>query len=435
MTTKNDALIIGAGIMGCSIAFELSKSGWKTLNVDTLPAAGHGSTANTCAIIRVTYSTLDGSALAYESFHDWDDWAGYLGMVDPAGMARFNKTGIMMLKTEGNDGAAHMIEHLEELGVPFEEWGMEQVRERFPFLDDQSFYPPRLTDDPEFGTPTGRRLLGALYYPCGGYISDPVLSTRNVESAAKTHGARFRYNARVVAVNRANGRATGVTLEDGETIEAPVVVNAAGPHSFVVNRMAGVEQGMKIRTRALRQEVVHLPAPPGVDVGTVGVVTSDSDIGCYSRPETGNHILCGSEDPPCDVREWIDDPDDFNRNLTHQATTQAMRLGLRIPSLGIPSRLQGLVDLYDVTDDWIPIYDRSDLDGFYLCIGTSGNQYKNGPVVGRLMTKLIEEVEAGRDHDADPVQLHLERVGRTVSLGFYSRLREINRESSFSVLG
>jgi len=192
---------------------------------------------------------------------------------------------------------------------------------------------------------------------------------------------------------------------------------------------------MKVKTRALRQEVVHLPAPAGIDFEEVGINVSDGDIGCYSRPETGNHILCGSEDPPCDPREWIEDPDDFNRNLTDQARAQAMRLALRIPSLGIPSQLKGLVDLYDVTDDWIPIYDRSDLGGFFLCIGTSGNQYKNGPVVGRLMAELIERCEAGQDHDSDPVRFHLDHVDRTISLGFFSRLREINTESSFSVLG
>lgn len=52
----------------------------------------------------------------------------------------------------------------------------------------------------------------------------------------------------------------GVMLEDGEIINAQVVVNASGPHSFVINRMAGVEAGMKIKTRALRHEVVHVPA-------------------------------------------------------------------------------------------------------------------------------------------------------------------------------
>ena len=112
-----------------------------------------------------------------------------------------------------------------------------------------------------------------------------------------------------------------------------------------------------------------------------------------------------------------------------------MRLALRISDLGIPGELKGVVDLYDVTEDWIPIYDKSDLPGFYLCIGTSGNQYKNAPVVGKLMAKLIAECEQGRDHDSDPVEFHLDYIDRSFSLGFYSRMREINQESSFSVLG
>ena len=67
MKTQYNAIIIGSGIIGCSIAFELSKKGWKTLNIDKLKAAGYGSTANTCAVIRTHYSTLDGTAAAYES--------------------------------------------------------------------------------------------------------------------------------------------------------------------------------------------------------------------------------------------------------------------------------------------------------------------------------------------------------------------------------
>ena len=74
MNPNYDVIIIGAGIIGCSIAFELSKRGLRTLNVDTLSAAGSGSTANSCAVIRVHYSTVDGTALAYESFKYWDDW-------------------------------------------------------------------------------------------------------------------------------------------------------------------------------------------------------------------------------------------------------------------------------------------------------------------------------------------------------------------------
>ena len=78
MSQSYDAIVIGAGIIGACTAFELAKRGWRTLNVDKLPAAGYGSTGSSCAIIRTHYSTLDGSALAYEAFFDWDDWASYL---------------------------------------------------------------------------------------------------------------------------------------------------------------------------------------------------------------------------------------------------------------------------------------------------------------------------------------------------------------------
>jgi sarcosine oxidase subunit beta len=97
-------------------------------------------------------------------------------------------------------------------------------------------------------------------------------------------------------------------------------------------------------------------------------------------------------------------------------------LAQRIPQMGIPNQIQGVVDLYDVTDDWIPIYDKSDLPGFYLAIGTSGNQYKNAHVVGKMMAALIEQCENGRDHDTDPVVFHLEKIGHDINMKFYSRL-------------
>jgi glycine/D-amino acid oxidase-like deaminating enzyme len=105
-----------------------------------------------------------------------------------------------------------------------------------------------------------------------------------------------------------DNRIKGVELEDATVIEAPVVVNASGPHSFIINRLAGVEEGMQIKTRALRHEVVHLPAPSDVDYESIGCPSSDSDIGGYWRPEIGNNILSGSEDPECDPKEWVENP-------------------------------------------------------------------------------------------------------------------------------
>lgn len=429
-----DAIIIGAGIIGACTAYELTKRGYRTLNVDKLPAAGYGSTGSSCAIIRTHYSTLDGSALAYEGYHYWVDWPGYIGVEDERGLAVFHETGCIVMKTELNSYLEPICRTMDEIGVPWQNLSPAEIKAKLPIYDLHRYGPVKLPDDPGFGEATGEALAGAVLFPKAGYISDPQLATHNVQRAVEATGGEFLFNAEVTAVRQANGRVCGISLADGRDVDAPVVVNVAGPHSFKINELAGVAAGMNIKTRALRQEVAHVPSPAGFDFEADGFVISDSDIGCYSRPELGNHILIGSEDPECDEREWVD-PDDYNREFTAQWQTQVYRAAQRIPSLGIPNQTKGVVDLYDVSDDWIPIYDKSDLPGFYMAVGSSGNQFKNAPVAGGMMAELILACEGGRDHDAEPVRITLQHIGREVDIGFYSRRREINRESSFSVLG
>ncbi len=435
MSTSYDAIIIGAGILGCSTGFELAKRGYRTLNVDKLHGAGYGSTAASCAIIRFHYSTPGGVALARESYHYWLDWGHHLGVADELGLARYVNTGCLVFKTDKNDHLRKVKASLDELEIAYRELDLEGVKRLLPNLDTRRFGPPVARHDPRFGEPTGDAVAGAVYIPESGYISDPQLSCHNVQRACEARGGEFRFNVAVTEIVRHAGRAAGVRLADGTAIEAPVVVNVAGPHSTRINRLAGVESGMAIKIRALKHEVCHLPAPVGSDPDVLGPIISDGDAGGYLRPETGGHVLVGSEDPPCDEPAWVEDPDDYNSGFSEQWFTQVLRMAQRFPELPVPMRPKGVVGLYDVTDDWMPVYDRSDLPGFYMAVGTSGNQYKNGPVVGKLMAQLISEVEAGRDHDRDPVRFHLEHVGRDLDLGFFSRLREIHRDSSFSVIG
>ncbi|GBC62112.1 FAD-binding oxidoreductase [Desulfonema ishimotonii] len=435
MNKKADAIIIGSGVMGCAIAFEMAKKGYKTLNIDKLPTAGYGSTSGSCAIVRFSYSTRPGVLLAYESSFYWKKWAEYLGTADEKGFARYINSGSVLIKSDDQD-FGRMERHFKEIGIPYEEWDTETLKKKMPLYDLSRFWPPCLPDDEKFSETSSETVEGALYNSDSGYVNDPQLSCHNLQRAAEAHGAEFIYNSEVAAVRRADGRVIGVTLKDGQEIDAPIVVNAAGPHSFVINRMAGVEAGMNIRTRPLRHEVHIVPAPEGVDFEAVGCHTSDGDNGVYFRPESGNTILVGGEDPECDPKEWVEDPDNFNRKITEGPwTAYVYRLARRIPSLRIPNQPSGLAELYDVADDWIPIYDKSDLKGFYMAVGTSGNQYKNAPVVGVMMTELIEACENGHDHDKDPVEFTCKHTGLPLSPGFFSRLREINPDSSFSVNG
>ncbi|HEX6014866.1 MAG TPA: FAD-dependent oxidoreductase [Geminicoccaceae bacterium] len=433
MADRYDAIVIGAGVIGAAVGLELARKGRRTLNLDALPAAGYGSTSASAAIIRVYYSTLNGTALAYEGYHYWLRWAEHLELPEDADLARFTPVGSVVIKTEENQHLRPTCALMAKLGIPFEEWDAARLRRELPYYDLQRFAPPRRPDDPAFGEGLGE-LAGAVFFPTSGYVSDPQLAARNLQRAAEARGGRFRFRSKVVEVRREGGRVAGVTLADGSAIDAPVVVNVAGPHSSAVNRMAGVDGEMSVRTRPLRQEVAYVPAPAGVDYAERGLLCADGDVGCYWRSDVGNKLLIGGMEPECDPLEWAD-PDDWNRELTEQWTAQVYRAALRMPTLPIPQQAQGIAALYDVSDDWIPIYDRSSLGGYYMAVGTSGNQFKNAPLAGVLMAELIEACEAGRDHDRDPLRIKGGHTGLEIDLGFFSRLRPVNRESSFSVLG
>jgi sarcosine oxidase subunit beta len=434
MKPNYDVVLIGAGIIGCCIAFELSKKGYTTLNIDKEATAGAGSTANSCGNVRFYYSTRDGVALAYESAWHWHNWKEYLEIEDDRGMAKFTNTGSVFVKSDVIDWPL-VKSNFDRVGVKYEDWDLSKLQEMVPVSDFHSFSPPKRPDDPHFFDKPTRWLKGACYTPESGYVGDPLLATQNVEAAAKAKGARFFFNKRVVAIRHAKNQIEGVTLDDDSRIDAGIVVNVSGPHSFLVTEMAGQTENNTIKTKALRHEVHVVPPPPGYKPEETGFHTNDADIGAYYRPETGNLILTGSVDPECDPQEWVD-PDNFNRQITtDQWKAQVYRLARRIPDLPIPSAPKGLVDLYDVSDDWLPIYDKSDLGGYYQAIGTSGNQFKTAPVVGVLMAELIDQVEKGYDHDARPLPFQLPHLGITIDTGVFHRHRQINPNSTFSVIG
>ena len=433
-----DAIIIGAGVIGSAVGYELASTGKKTLNIDKLPAAGFGSTSNSCAIIRFSYSTYDGVAMSWEGQHYWANWRDYLGGdVDERGLIEFIQCGTALLKNAGgNSHHEKVVPLLTDLDIPFENWSIDELVARFPALSGSVFGPPKRPSDEAFWAEPTNELLGAVWTPDAGYISDPQLSTHNLQRAAERVGGEFRFNTEVSSIDRADRRVTGVSLSTGESITAPIVVNVAGPHSFVINRMAGLEGTMNIATKALRHEVHHVASPDGSHYGSTGCHVQDGDTGIYFRPESGDNILIGSEDPACDPQEWIDDPDEFDRDITpDQWEAQVLRLARRMPDLAVPATKRGVVDLYDVADDWIPIYDRTDLDGFYVAIGTSGNQYKNAGVAAACMAHLIDAVEGGHDHDADPVVVTGRYTGLELNMGSFSRNRVVNPNSSFSVNG
>ena len=196
MKKDYDAIIIGCGIIGNCIAFELAKKGYQTLSVDKLGGSGFGSTGASCAIVRTHYSTRDSVAFAYEGVHIWKNWADYCEVEDPDGMAEYRMVGSIMLKSRDRDWR-NIIGFYDELGIEYEEWDLEEIKAKMPIMDLHEFWPPsRPEEDENFYQERDSFIEGAIWAPEAGFMSDPKLSTHNVKWLPKPRVRRLDSNQR-----------------------------------------------------------------------------------------------------------------------------------------------------------------------------------------------------------------------------------------------
>ncbi|HEX8306341.1 MAG TPA: FAD-dependent oxidoreductase [Jatrophihabitans sp.] len=428
-----DVVVIGAGILGSAIAFELARDGRQVTVVDQGSTAGAGSTMDSSAIIRCHYTAPAAVAAARDCYFDWIDWPAYTEYDDPDGTFRYRPTGALVLDpvTENLD---QILDRLAAAGIAAERLGPDQVEERFPALDASRLGPPALPEDDAFWSTSTDR-LDAVFYADAGYVDLPALAAQNLLSAAARLGARFRRRHKVVDIVTSRARVAGVRLSGGELISTPVVVNAAGPWSDALNVLAGVTGDMAVRGRVLRTETHEIDCPAEF-ADLRGAFVTDLDLGSAFRPQGSARLHISSTEPECDPLEWMDGADGYSRIPTEEIwTRQVLRVARRLPGLAVPNRPSGVGALYDVTEDWTPIIDKSQLPGFFMACGTSGNSFKLAPLIGRAMRALVAAAEQGRDHDTDPVALPYRHLPGQLDLALYSRLRVPDAAHPRNVLG
>ena len=132
--------------------------GWTTLTVDKAASAGAGSTINSCAIVRFSYSSVEGTNLAWEGMHYWKDWPAYIGTVDELGLIDYHMTGQLVFQPPGEGTHAARVKALwDEMDIPHETWDAATIKERLPCTSIRACSVPRLVPTT---MPSGRTRRG-----------------------------------------------------------------------------------------------------------------------------------------------------------------------------------------------------------------------------------------------------------------------------------
>ncbi len=391
MSKTYDVILIGAGIMGCSTAFQLAQRGLKVAVLEK-SQIGAGSTGRSSAIIRQHYSNELTARMALHSLRVFQNFADVVG-----GEAGFTQTGfIAMVSAADQAGLEANVALQRRVGIRTELLSPESLTELMPGLE---------TGD----------LVAAAYEPESGY-ADPHLTVNAFADAAKRLGAAIFLNTPVTGVHFQGGRVTGVATPQGD-FHAPQVVNCAGPWGSRVAAMAGLE----LPINPCRVQVAFFRRPPGHQAPHP--VVADFIHASYFRAETGDLTLVGLIDPA--EADNIVDPDRYNEAVDFDFVLDAgERLVRRWPVMEQAESAKGYAGLYAVTPDWHPIVDELPAgSGFYVCAGFSGHGFKLGPAVGLMVADLVTGQE---EPTFSP---HMFRLGR------YAEGQPVRGQYEYSIAG
>lgn len=382
---RPDAVVIGGGVMGTSIAFNLARRRFGRVWLLEKGAICSGTSAKSSAIVRTHYTTRPTARMALLARGLFERFREEVG-----GEAGFVRTGMLVVAPSGHRQAVEATVRMnQEEGIETGFVGREEVRRLHPLLD----------------TPEDAALV---YEPRSGHASPHDVAS-SYAAAFTALGGRLRQETAVTGIEIRAGRVESVETAAGRIATAHVVI-AAGPWAGPVGRLAGLE----LPVVASRQCIVTLrpaaPYGPGLPV----VIDLAAEV--YFRPETGGLILLGDtrhgDEPPGDPDRYEDRPE------AGYAAELVERLSQRMPIAAEAGIAGGWSGMYEVTPDWNPIMGSSgEVRGLHYCVGFSGHGFKLAPVAGVLMA---EQVADGRASTLDLAPYRLERFaeGQALRLGY-----------------
>jgi sarcosine oxidase subunit beta len=368
MKKTADIVIIGAGIIGVSIAYYLGKMGATNVILFDKDLIGMGSTGLCAGGIRRQWSTEVNMHFALKAFEVFQNFEEEFGA-----SPEFHQIGYLFLARDEEELETFRknIELQNRFGVPSKLLTREEVKKGWAFLN--------LED-----------VSGGAFCHTDGYAG-PSEVTNAIAKAARGYGVKIFEKTEVTSIEVRGNRIVSVTTKEG-SVETRTVVNAAGPYAANVGKLAGVEIPVSPIRRQLFVTDPFDKIPPSVPL------TIDHKQNFYFRREGDCVLLSGPQD----------DKPSFNLTTDFDAMVVTAEKAMhRVPVFEKANIARGWAGLYEISPDNHAILGKvPGVEGLILAVGFSGHGFQHGPAAGMAIAELIWK---GKSETIDITPLALSR--------------------------
>lgn len=353
MKKSADVVIIGAGVIGCSTAYHLAKSGSLDIAVLEMDQVGAGSSSKSAAMLSLQFAhdkeIAQMAKYSYGRYMEFEDEIN--SSVD------FKKIGWMSIASD--DGADRLLRRaatLASLGIETEILTPEEVKKVYPELEVNDV------------------VVGTWGSDDGSF--DPHMIMWGYIRRAKELGVRLHEGVKAYDLDIRNGSIKGVTTSEGY-LATKIVVNAGGPWAQEIGSWAGLEIPIlnSARTIIVTDVIPDIPATrPFVE---------DVEMEWYFRPE-GDGLLIGMGDKRVS---------NLDVQLDQEMVVEIIRVATqRVPSLEQARLLTSWTGIRPLTPDEKPIVGSApSIEGLLLSCGWGGMGFILAPVAGELIAEYIHE--------------------------------------------
>ena len=384
--SAHDVIVIGAGVIGTSVAYHLSALGARNVVVVERAQIGTGTSSQSSGILRTHYSVPENVELARRSWRVFQSFAEYLD--DNEASAGLVECGYLIAAPEGPrlDSLRATLATQQASGIPVQLLSADQAAARLPIcrFDDAA-------------------LIG--FEPDAGF-ADAYLVANAFARAARRRGVQIKEGVTAERLLLDGGRVVGVETSRGRLTSA-TVVSAQNIWAHDLERWTGIATPV----RAERHRVLALEGPAPYtfampvykDLGSAGMP--------YFRSYGGTQMLVSEGG----AGETLDAPDNEQGDIPLDYVLElGAQVAERFPSFADAGLASSWTGVYDVTPDWNPVLGRvPDVPGLVVAYGFSGHGFKLSPAVGRALAQ--EALGLPTDTSLAPYALERFRGGRLLT--------------------